>query len=552
MIYARIILISILLGGLAAITVLGQNRQLTQEAPVEIYSASINSGRLESQGGMRVAGNYRDIFDTRNWGNDNGHIWRIYIASPIQFMWTDRGSRPNRVELIIHEMSLSQGEKLSSLVVKVNDSREIVLERAVPIRRTVLDITSLLRAGNNVVELSSREGTDLLHGVRSVEVIYQRATESLPPPRAKVSALDGARFFALIIGVQNYADPKVNSLDYPLADASRMKEILTNDYMFDQENIIFLRDPNRAAIISKFDQLAQQITQNDNLLIFYAGHGYFDEGLKQGFWLPSNARKDSRAEWLSNSTVRDYLGGMRAKHVLLIADACFSGSIFKTREAFTDEAASIQELYRMPSRKAMTSGAMKAVPDRSVFVDYLIKRLKENQESYLTAEELFSSMRKAVINNSPSRQTPQYGEIREAGDEGGDFVFLRRSTPNRPVSRPTSISTPNQTKVPGRAKTTNDDPVYESSYADERPLIVSKPMPAYTEEARRNQVSGSVTLKIVLASSGQIGQITVVEGLPYGLSERAIDAARQIKFTPAKKNGRPISVYATIGYTFRL
>jgi hypothetical protein len=441
--YVRMTLIAILLAGLIVISTLGQNRQLTQEAPLGIYSASIQSGRLESQGGMRATGNYRDIFDTQQWGANYGHIWRIYILSPIQFMWTDRTTNPERVELIIHEMSLSQGDKLSALVVKVNDNREIVLDRAVPLRRSVLDITSLIRVGDNVVELSSKEGTDLLHGVRSVEVIYQRATtRSSTRPPVKVSPLDGARFFALIIGVQNYADPKVNSLDYPLADAARVREILTKDYMFDQKNIIFLADPNRSVIISKLDQLAQQITPNDNLLIFYAGHGYFDENLKQGFWLPSNARKDSRAEWLSNSTVRDYLGGMRAKHVLLIADACFSGSIFKTRDAFTEEAASIQELYRMPSRKAMTSGAMKAVPDRSVFVDYLIKRLNENAESYLTAEELFSSMRKAVINNSPSRQTPQYGEIREAGDEGGDFVFVRRSTPRRPVSRPTSISTP--------------------------------------------------------------------------------------------------------------
>ena len=429
--YERITLIAILLAGLVVVSVLGQNRQLVQKAPVETYSASIKNGRLESQGGMRVAGNYRDIFDTKNWGASWGHVWRIYIASSLQFIWSDSGSKPQKVELIIHEMSLSEGEKLSALVVKVNGNRAVILDQAVPLRRSVLDITSLIRVGENVVALSSKEGTDLLHGVRSVEVIYQRAiTKSSPPAPPKVSVLDGAKFFALIIGVQNYADPKVNSLDYPLADAARVKEILTNDYMFDQENIIFLKDPNRSAIISKLDQLAQQITPNDNLLIFYAGHGYFDESLKQGFWLPSNARKDSRAEWLSNSTVRDYLGGMRAKHVLLIADACFSGSIFKTREAFTEEVASIQELYRMPSRKAMTSGAMKAVPDRSVFVDYLIKRLKENQESYLTAEELFSSMRKAVINNSPSRQTPQYGEIREAGDEGGDFVFLRRSKPS--------------------------------------------------------------------------------------------------------------------------
>jgi hypothetical protein len=348
--------------------------------------------------------------------------------NPLQFLWTDSSANVQKVELIINEMSLSDGPKLSALVVKVNDHREVVLDDASPMRRTVLDITSLVRAGDNVLELSSKQGTDLLHGVRSVEVIYERAStkRSAPPPPSRGTAFAGARFLALIIGVQNYIDPKVNSLDYPLMDAARVKEILASEYMFDQRNIVFLQDPDRSTIIGTLDRLAQEITPDDNLLIFYAGHGYFDENLKQGFWLPSNARRDSRAEWLSNSTVRDYLGGMRAKHVLLIADACFSGSIFKTRDAFEEEAASIQELYRMPSRKAMTSGAMKAVPDRSVFVEYLIKRLKENKESYLTAEELFSSMRKAVINNSPNRQTPQYGEIREAGDEGGDFVFLRR------------------------------------------------------------------------------------------------------------------------------
>jgi hypothetical protein len=240
------------------------------------------------------------------------------------------------------------------------------------------------------------------------------------------AALVSGKFYALIIAVQNYRDPSVNGLDHPIQDASRLKAILTGNYNFEERNIIFLRDPDRATIIDKLDELTQKITANDSLLIFYAGHGYWDETLKQGFWLPSNAKRDTRSEWLPNSTLRDYLGGIKAKHTLLIADACFSGSIFKTRDAFSGAPASVKELYRLPSRKAMTSGAMKAVPDKSVFVEYLVKRLAENQQKYVSAEELFSSMRKAIINNSPNNQTPQYGEIRETGDEGGDFVFVRR------------------------------------------------------------------------------------------------------------------------------
>ncbi|HEY6333334.1 MAG TPA: hypothetical protein VI756_28680 [Blastocatellia bacterium] len=92
----------------------------------------------------------------------------------------------------------------------------------------------------------------------------------------------------------------------------------------------------------------------------------------------------------------------------------------------------IEQLDRLPSRTAMTSGAMTTVPDRSIFLEYLIKRLQGNTQPYKTATELFASLQTAVINNSPvvdsngNRPTPQYGAIQEAGDEGGDFVFVRR------------------------------------------------------------------------------------------------------------------------------
>lgn len=422
-------LFTFLLFALSPATAASQERVLTHEASEGSYAASIKNGHIESRGAMRVEGRYSDIFDTQNWGLNHQHIWRVYIATPLKFIWNDDSSDPGKAELIVYEMSLSQDKTLSALVVNVNNQGEKIFGPAVPMRRTVIDITAQVRRGENAIEISSKSGTNLLHGVQSVEVVYTRATRSTTQPPAVISGLAGAKFYALIIAVQQYLDPKVNSLDFPSQDATRLREILSKGYSFDSRNIAFLKDPDRATIIEELDRLTQQITPDDSLLIFYAGHGYWDEKLKQGFWLPSNARRDSRAEWLSNSTLRDYLGGIRAKHVLLIADACFSGSIFKTRDAFTEESASVQELYRLPSRKAMTSGAMKTVPDRSVFVDYLVKRLNENQQSYLSAEELFSSMRKAVINNSPNRQTPQYGEIREAGDEGGDFVFVRRSRP---------------------------------------------------------------------------------------------------------------------------
>ena len=189
----------------------------------------------------------------------------------------------------------------------------------------------------------------------------------------------------------------------------------------------FIKDAKREDIIKSLDKLSREMTPNDNLLIFYAGHGWWDQDANNGYWLPSDARRDSKIDWFRNSSLVDYLQEIKSKHTLLIADACFGGAIFKTRKAFTDAPKAIEKLYELPSRKAMTSGTMTEVPDRSAFIQYLVERLANNTEKYLCSEQLFSSFRIAVINNSDV--VPQYGEIRNVGDEGGDFIFIKKENP---------------------------------------------------------------------------------------------------------------------------
>jgi hypothetical protein len=178
----------------------------------------------------------------------------------------------------------------------------------------------------------------------------------------------------------------------------------------------------------ELDNLNEKLTEKDNLLVFYAGHGYWDSEDKIGYWLPSDADSENTANWFRNSTLREYVHSLDTKHTIVIADACFSGSIFKTRKAFANAPQGIKEIYKLPSRKAMTSGNLKEVPDESVFMKYLVKRLTNNQKKYLTAEELFNSLKVAVMNNSPNE--PQYGEIKNAGDEGGDFIFVKQTSSN--------------------------------------------------------------------------------------------------------------------------
>jgi hypothetical protein len=232
------------------------------------------------------------------------------------------------------------------------------------------------------------------------------------------------RYFALLIGVEEYSDPNINNLDKPIDDALTLYNTLTTNYTFDEENVILLKNPTRGEIIVALDQLAGRVTENDNLVIFYAGHGYWDEDKELGYWLPADATKSNTANWLRNSTIRDYVGAIKSRHTLLIADACFSGGIFKTRSAFGNTSMAVKKLYSLPSRKAMTSGTLKEVPDKSAFLEYLNKRLTQNNEKYLTSEKLFMEFRTAVLNNSST--IPQYGTIHESGDEGGEFVFIKR------------------------------------------------------------------------------------------------------------------------------
>lgn len=231
-------------------------------------------------------------------------------------------------------------------------------------------------------------------------------------------------YYALIIGVDYYIDDRINDLDQPIADATKLYQVLLDNYTFDKENIIFIKNPSRSDIIIMLDELGNTLQENDNLLFFYAGHGYWDEEKELGYWLPSDAMQSNTANWIRNTTVQSYIGALNTKHTLLIADACFAGGIFKTRRVFNDAPKAIEKVYALPSRKAMTSGTLKEVPDRSVFLEYLLKRLAENREKYISSEQLFTSFREAVLNNSPN--VPQYGTIHNSGDEGGDFIFIHK------------------------------------------------------------------------------------------------------------------------------
>ena len=235
------------------------------------------------------------------------------------------------------------------------------------------------------------------------------------------------KFFALLIGVSEYDHSELN-LAKPVKDAENLAMILSGNYTFEENNIKILRSPTRSEILQELFAYRKLIGLNDNLLIFYAGHGYKDEASEQGYWWPRDSRPDNPANWLSNSDLVEQIRAIKSGHTLLISDACFSGGIFKTRDVsgLKDAAIEIQKLYSLPSRQAITSGTGKEkVKDESAFIKYLITRLTENTESNLPLEKLFGSLKEAVIANSLN--VPQIGVLQDTGHEGGDFIFIRKN-----------------------------------------------------------------------------------------------------------------------------
>lgn len=334
---------------------------------------------------------------------------------------------PPDITLLSHQLdrnrSIETGESEIVLIGKVIDQSKI---NSLLVNSIVTEFTDAgvftsrisLTPGENEIVIVAVDQHDNLNDFRFA-IHYQITTQ----PLAEIIKNESV-YYALLIAIDSYSDPAIRSLDNPVSDAQKVYDVLVDHYTFDKDNIHFLKDARRDQIIYTLDHLSRIITPYDNLLIFYAGHGWFDEKANIGYWLPSDAMKISKAHWFRNSTLVDYLKEIDSKHTLLITDACFGGSIFKTRSAFSDADPNIEALYELPSRKAMTSGSLSEVSDNSAFARFLIDRLKSNRLDYMTSEQLFNRLRIAVMNNSDTE--PQYGEIKNVGDQGGDFIFIRK------------------------------------------------------------------------------------------------------------------------------
>lgn len=231
--------------------------------------------------------------------------------------------------------------------------------------------------------------------------------------------------YCLLIAAQNYADNSIPSLENPVGDALKLKIIFKEKYKFEESDIVTLLNPSNNDIKRQLIELSTRIQPEDNLIIFYAGHGIWSEKEKKGYWLMTDAKYSDQSSWLPNKEVLDLISKVPAQHTLLITDACFSGSVFRTRGLGANASAALKELDSKVSRVAITSGNDTEVPDESVFMKHLVKALNDNRDSYLTAQKLFiTKILEAVM--TETKTEPRYGTLESAGHVGGDFIFVKK------------------------------------------------------------------------------------------------------------------------------
>ncbi|MFK7915620.1 MAG: caspase family protein [Pseudomonadales bacterium] len=252
--------------------------------------------------------------------------------------------------------------------------------------------------------------------------------------------LRAGAYYALLIGNERYDN--IENLATPLNDIERAAKVLREKYGFE---VKVVPDGNNIAVMEAINDLNNVLDEQDNLLLFYAGHGTRLQAgeAEVGYWLPSNADAPPRdTYWVSNEFITGHLARLKARRVLLVADSCYAGLLSSEPsfmlmgdvEAQYADPDFLKFKFEKRSRLLLASGGDRPVLDEgsqghSVFANAFIEELERN-DGLLSGPQLFLRIRDRVARSARAldfEQTPELKVIKSAGHEVGDFFFLPRS-----------------------------------------------------------------------------------------------------------------------------
>lgn len=318
-----------------------------------------------------------------------------------------------------------------------NDSlstEEIVKEQGVPF---LLDIpiigwlfkTNISKKVDNTSNIQS-ETTSKISTTPDVRLKSNNheeigVNESKSHSLSALYTVDFGSYYALVIGITEYQH--LPYLKTAGNDARTVAKIFENDYGFE---VRLLLNPTRADILITLGKYRRVLTGDDNFLIYYAGHGWLDKATDLGYWLPADATRDNEVNWISNVNITSTIRAIQAKHIMIVADSCYSGKLVRGIHIKRKTPDYLSRISRKKARVVLSSGGLEPVADsggrgnHSVFASAFLDALRENT-GVMDGTELFSRIRRPVMLNSD--QTPEYADIRKAGHDGGDFLFVRQA-----------------------------------------------------------------------------------------------------------------------------
>ena len=258
-----------------------------------------------------------------------------------------------------------------------------------------------------------------------------RGDQLFERPDWLAEASSARTYHYLGIGINTYQH--IPQLYNPVPDVQAFANTL-EAYGFQQDQTTLLLDEqaSRSQILKTLRSFARKLTPQDNLVLYFAGHGIIDDITGEGYWIPVEGKADDYSTYVSNDEVVDLLKYFKAHHVLLIIDSCFSGTFFQ-------QTRSLGSKYdRSPSRFAISSGSSESVPDgapaeHSPFAKRALAYLTQHEEPYALVSELANYIKRGNFH-----QQPQAHALMIDGHEEGEFVFFRKGSFSPQPKTPTS------------------------------------------------------------------------------------------------------------------
>ncbi|MEX2617441.1 MAG: caspase family protein [Alphaproteobacteria bacterium] len=278
------------------------------------------------------------------------------------------------------------------------------------------------------------------NGKRSTEsfmllrkAVAARSAVGAVAPLSVAADVNFGRFHALVIGNNDYR--MLPQLKTAVGDAQAVAALLKQRYGYD---VTLLVNADRYAILAALNRIREDLSEDDNLLIYYAGHGELDRVNNRGHWLPVDAEPTSTANWISNIQITDVLNAMAVRQILVVADSCYSGTLTRASLARIDAGMSdvarqnwIRLMAQKRARLVLSSGGVQPVLDsgggkHSVFASAFLGALEANT-GIVEGQRLYRMVSERVTNIAAAKdfeQVPQYSPIKYAGHEAGDFFFV--------------------------------------------------------------------------------------------------------------------------------